>query len=478
MISIPLVLALLAVPQPPSLPPLQEDNPPSRAEEREVQGPEEDAAPKEEEKARAERSPYLAVVGGEVHTVSRGTLGDAVVLCKGDRILKIGQDVRVPEGARILDARGMKVYPGLIAVSSSGIVSGRGKTLRDSFDPFALNVDLGLAGGLTTVQSGGAVAKLVRGSLEGAVLAQTNWVSLGYSPSSPSGRRKLREGLDRAREFLRAHQRWEQERAAGDQDSEEPSSKGIDSSYLKLLQRRATARLAANSLKDLLAVCDLLEDYPMNAVVFGGQEAWVIADRIGRCGAMLVLVPRAKRWADERLVRPSGWSIENAARLHRAGVSFAILPSQTYISTGGIAGRDLLTLPMEAAFAIRGGLDQEAALRAITLDAARILGVDRRVGSLEVGKDADLIVTDRDLFDYRSFVQWAVVNGKVRYDKQRAPYFAHIRPRPRLDPADLLQELHRAAEAEGTSPAEAKEGGERPTPAPEVDGTENGPPRR
>jgi len=87
-------------------------------------------------------------------------------------------------------------------------------------------------------------------------------------------------------------------------------------------------------------------------------------------------------------------------------------------------------LPMEAAFAIRGGLNEKAALRAITIDAARILGVGERIGSLEAGKDADLIITDYEIFDYRSFVQWAVVNGRQVYDKQTAPYFAHIRPRP------------------------------------------------
>jgi adenine deaminase len=95
----------------------------------------------------------------------------------------------------------------------------------------------------------------------------------------------------------------------------------------------------------------------------------------------------------------------------------------------GLAGRDLMTLPMEAAFAIRGGLQQDAALRAITVDAAEMLGVDHRLGSIEVGKDANIIVCDGDLFHYRSFVQWAVVDGKMMYDKQQSSYFAHIRPR-------------------------------------------------
>ena len=68
-------------------------------------------------------------------------------------------------------------------------------------------------------------------------------------------------------------------------------------------------------------------------------------------------------------------------------------------------------------------------IASITTTSARILGVQHRVGSLEVGKDCDLIVVDKDLLHYEAFVQWTVIDGKVVYDKQKELYFAHIRPR-------------------------------------------------
>ena len=372
---------------------------------------------------------YLAIVGADIHTVSDGLIQDGIILCKDNRILKVGKRVRIPDSAQVVDASGMHVYPGLIAVDASGILNGRGRDIADSYDPYKLNLDLALAGGITTVQTGGMVAKLKHGTIDNVLVGPTEWVNMNYSSTSPAGRRRIREEFSKARDFLRQYRSWELSRSLQEEVGEEPEPKGVKEEYLRLLSGEATARLSADSLKDLLSTCKLLEEYPMQSVVFGGQEAWACASRLGRSGARLIITPRDKKWENDDLNRPSGWSIENANKLWEHGVKFAILPAENYISTSGLAGRDLMTLPMEAAFAIRGGLPQSYALRSITIDAAEILGIDHRVGTIEPGKDADLIICDGDLFHYRTFVQWALVDGQVVYDKQKASYFAHIRPR-------------------------------------------------
>jgi imidazolonepropionase-like amidohydrolase len=93
---------------------------------------------------------------------------------------------------------------------------------------------------------------------------------------------------------------------------------------------------------------------------------------------------------------------------------------------------------MEAAFAVRGGLPGDAAVRAITLDAARVLGVDDRVGSIEVGKDADFVILDGELLHYLSLPQYTVVNGRVAYDQEKEGILDHIRrggdPEPAAPP--------------------------------------------
>jgi hypothetical protein len=130
-------------------------------------------------------------------------------------------------------------------------------------------------------------------------------------------------------------------------------------------------------------------------------------------------------------------------------VQIAIKPGSTNFDLGGITGRDLLALPVEAGFGVRGGLSEAAALDSITIVPARILGVDHRVGSLQVGKDMDAIVTDGDILHYQTFVQWAVVAGELVYDKQEEIFFAHIRPRP-----ERPQRIEKKQAEEGDESAE------------------------
>src|SRR5206468_12175349 len=123
-------------------------------------------------------------------------------------------------------------------------------------------------------------------------------------------------------------------------------------------------------------------------------------------------------------------------------------------------------LPVEAGFAVRGGLPDDAALAAMTIVPARVLGIDHRVGSLERGKDCDAIVTDGDILHYQTFVQYAVVDGKLVYDKEKELYFAHIRPRPKKPEAPAAAEPkaeEKAGEKAGAKEEEKKDEDEHKT---------------
>jgi imidazolonepropionase-like amidohydrolase len=214
----------------------------------------------------------------------------------------------------------------------------------------------------------------------------------------------------------------EEKRPEGDAPQKPP---GIDL-YIRLLKRELPARLEAERAGEILAALELVDEFNFRLVLENATEAWIVADQIARRDARLIITPRAKRQPNEKLSRPSGSRVENAAILKKAGVKFAVVPPDPYPSTVD-GGRDLMTLPLDAALTVAGGLDEQTALESITSTAAEILGIDDRVGSLQVGKDADVIVLDGHPFHHNTFVQMTFVNGKLIYEKNKSTYFSHIR---------------------------------------------------
>jgi len=457
---------------------------------------------------------YFAIVGGDVYTGSGAILRGATLLARNGKIAEIGYDVVVPEGTEKLDARGLRVYPGLIALGATSRMStgatavegpdaseGTGdeappepeieirwdgllpvpvpragqsgatgteppdeqfqaeeegeekkSEIEDTFDPFNSFLVLALATGITTAQQSSAVVKLKRYEIDGVLLGERHLASIPWDLGNPSGIKSTRDKFAKAAEYQRALRAW---RERNDKNLKEPSKKGVDTTANRVLAGEALAHFRASQREELLGIARFAQEYGIRPVVEGCEEGWTVADELGRAGAYAILTPRHRMPKDERFVRPGGASIENAALLHLAGVQVAVRPESTTIDFIGTAGRDLLALPVEAGFAVRGGLPEEAALAAMTIVPARVLGVDHRVGSLAPGKDCDAIVTDGDILHYQTFVQYAVVDGKLVYDKEKELYFAHIRPRPK-EPAPAAAEEPKA-EVESGEKEEAKE---------------------
>jgi imidazolonepropionase-like amidohydrolase len=353
----------------------------------------------------------------------------------------------------VLDATGFHVYPGLVHAGTTGLIGGASGEFADSVDPFNSRMLLALAAGITTTGQSDTALKLKRGEIEGVVLREKYLSPQSYSLRNASGRRTLVEKLEAASRYRRKFLEWEEQKKEN-KDLKEPSKKGVDAGVLDILNGVTVAKFRSNEREDLLEIARLAQRFGFRPVIEGCAEGWTVADELGRAGAFAILSARERRDKDESLVRPGGSSIENAAILFRSGVQVAIVTPESGVNLSGIVGRDVLHLPIEAGFAVRGGLPEEAALAAITLVPARILGVDHRVGTLEVGKDADLVVTDGDLLHYETFVQYAVVEGQQVYDKQEELFFAHIRPRPmaevapaeRVDPGEEPQEEAAAAD--------------------------------
>jgi imidazolonepropionase-like amidohydrolase len=173
-------------------------------------------------------------------------------------------------------------------------------------------------------------------------------------------------------------------------------------------------------MRDAIALAKEL-DY--NLILDGVHEAWLIPGELSAAKVQVVLTPRSRRRPQPGKEDSSGSSIETSAYLEKAGVPFTVVPVGSSVSLDGIPGRDLMSLPLEAAFAVRGGCSEQTALEALTINAARMLGLGDRLGSIEVGKDADFLILDGPPLDYRTYVKQAYVNGKLCYDRQREGIF-------------------------------------------------------
>jgi len=380
-----------------------------------------------------------AIRGGDLYTITGGIIKNGTILIKDGKISGIGQNIEIPEKAKVINARGKVVMPGLVAVSAELGVFGYPNITKiaDSLDPFDFSVSLALASGITTAMVsagrpsgdnpiGGATAviKTFYGDLDQMLVKESVVQPVMISNRDWLRKTTFKQNLQKAQSYLRKLAAYQQ---AGDKKKTEEPKKpdGLDA-YIRLLRREVPAVVTASTTGDILAALEFVDEFGIRMVLAGAVEAWIVAEEIAKRDVRVIINPRQKQRPNEDISGPSGSTLENAAILKKAGVKFAIIPPSTYFGTGGIAGRDMMALPMEAAFAVSGGLDEQTALEAITITAAEIIGVSDRVGSLQVGKDADIIILDGHPFHHKTFVETTLINGKVLYEKAKSLYFSHI----------------------------------------------------
>ena len=397
-----------------------------------------------------EEAKPLAIRGGTILTITDGVLREGTVLVEDGRIAAIGSSVSIPEGAQIIEAAGKVVMPGFIAARMSGVASAREGKVADALDAYGSAVSFALASGVTAayVQVGepgdqptggsNAVVKLIEGDPAAMLVREPVAVNIVYSNRAPRLKAMLRQSLAGAQRYLRRKAQYEQDKAAGKQ-VEEPAAPPGAEPLVKLLTRELPARLSASSANDILAALELVDDFGLRMILDDVVEGWTVPEAIARRQVEVVVAPRQQQEPDRFRSAPSGSSSRQAAVLSQAGVRLAIVPlDPSFQAYNMLMEGNLFTLQLEAALAVGGGLDEAAALQAVTLGPAAMLGVADRMGSLQVGKDADIIILDGHPLHYRTLVDLTVVNGRVVYDRSKSTYFSDIPPRP--DGGDAVEE--------------------------------------
>jgi imidazolonepropionase-like amidohydrolase len=164
--------------------------------------------------------------------------------------------------------------------------------------------------------------------------------------------------------------------------------------------------ITAHKAQDIANALRLAREFDIRILMDGGAESYLLIDEIKAAGAAVIIHPSMARAFGEL----KNMSFETAAKLHRAGIPVALQSGyESYVPKTRV-------VLFEAALAAANGLSFEEALGAITIDAARILGIERRVGSLEVGKDGDVALFDGDPFEYTTHCVGVVIDGNVVSD--------------------------------------------------------------
>ncbi len=384
--------------------------------------------------AARDAAAQVAIRGARIHTMAGAPIEDGIVLIGADgKIQRVGPaaSVTIPDGWRVLDAR--VITPGLVDARSVVGLAGylnqphdqmqldRSAAIQpelravDAYDARETLVGWLRQHGITTVHTGHAPGALVPGQTliaktrgdtvdeaviqpVAAIAATLGTAGLGSEGKPPGNRSKavamLRAELIRAKEYV----------AKLEGPADKRPSRDLRLEALgRVISRELPLLITAHRSHDILTALRLAQEFGLRIILDGASEAYLVTARIKEAGVPVILHATMQRPAGDA----ENMSMETASVLRKAGIPVAIQSGYE-----GYVPKTRVVL-FEAAVAAANGLGFDAALAAVTIDAARILGIDTRVGSLEPGKDGDVALFDGDPFEYTSHVTGVVIEGVV-----------------------------------------------------------------
>ena len=409
----------------------------------------------------------FAIRGGRVITVSGADIPNGTVIISGGKITAVGANVAVPSGAQIIDATGLMVYPGMIETGSSVGLSeiGQGAVATvdisevGSFNPNAqafygidshsAHIGVARVAGITTVVSrptGGIISgqaalmnlagdtppkmavnprialviELPRSGFGGRGFARAAAVQQG-SPVDANRVRQLQ--MDSLRTMLRDAEAYGKAHAAYAKDKSipRPAHDVVLESMLPALSGQMPVIFPADRANDIRDAVTFAEEMHLKPIIMGGQEAPAVASFLKQHNVPVIVTAVLKLPSREDDPYDVNYSIP--AKLAAAGVQFAI-------STGD-KGSEIRTMPYQAGMAAANGLSKTDALKSVTLWPAQIFGVADKMGSIDVGKMANVVVTTGDILEAKTDTKYLFIDGRpVPLDTKHTQLNAQFKDRP------------------------------------------------
>ncbi|MFH1965766.1 MAG: amidohydrolase [Acidobacteriota bacterium] len=396
--------------------------------------------------AAEEAAEVLFIHGAKIHTVTSGTIESGSILIRDGKIAEIGMDISRPEGAEVFDASGMVITPGLIDSHSHLGLGASGGTTEDNegsnpstpqmriidsihptgMAPHEYSFRDAVAEGVTTIIArpgsgnviGGqsAALKLTGGTVDDMVIkfpadmkmamGKKGYGAKGQLPVTRMGvAYVVRQAMVDAMDYKNSLENYEKKKES-DPDAIPPKRDLKNEAMLMVLNREIPVHIHCSRIDDILTAVRLADEFDFYKLSLGhGNESWKIADVLAEKGITVVVGPGM-------VVYDENNNLVNLAKvLVDAGVEINIM------TDADVTQQEFLRY--QAATAVRYGLDPQDALKAITINPAKLIEAEDRIGSLEAGKDADLVIFDGDPFDIRTKVRRVFINGVSVFENEQ-----------------------------------------------------------
>jgi imidazolonepropionase-like amidohydrolase len=380
--------------------------------------------------AAAQAARVVALRGATVHTAAGPPIANATIVIRDGRIAAVGANVAIPSGAEIVDVSGKQIIPGMIDnhshigadpsdLNEQAVSFGPQHRMVDALNPDDRGWKAAVNGGVTTVVTGtgsgevssgvAAVVKTFGADFERRILRADGGLKIAMGrkradrpPStSPAVTAGLRAWFIRAREYVDARKRWE----AGDKKSPPPARDLGMETVARVLNREEYVRAHVHTAADIMAILKLKDEFGFDLALHHATEAYKVADEIVKRNVGVVGMPLFVRIGMKEEVMRSPYTLWKAGALYAFHTDDPVVASKW--------------LRYCAAMGMRYGLPEDEALKGVTINAAKIARVADRVGSLEAGKDADLVVLDGPWYEPKTRVDRVYVNGVLAYDRAK-----------------------------------------------------------
>ena len=385
----------------------------------------------------------VAIVGGKVYPVSGPPIENGTVVITNGRISAVGTNVPIPAGAQRIDATGKVVTPGFVnsstqlgvqeiaAVQDTRDAAARGKdniaaafTVWEGLNPNSVMLAPARKEGVTSfvvIPTGGLIAgqaallDVVPGTTSDMIIRAPVAMAAEIGDAQQAGLTSRGELIVKLREVLDDAKFFQTHRDAFDRAQTRPfSATRLDlQALLPVIEGRLPMIITVDRESDIDAAMRLARDYNVKLMIGGGAEAWMMADKLA--AARIPVLTGAMNNI------PAGFGAlgqrqENAALLRKAGVPVALIGNA---GGGDEEAFNVRNLKQEAGNAVSYGMTWDEALRAVTLTPAEIFGVADRVGSLQTGREGNVVVWSGDPFEFTTHAEHVFVHGHEYHDKTR-----------------------------------------------------------